>query len=111
MSILSQTSAESLHPNTGKNTVEISDAELKAREDKVTIVQSQLAEEKAVQKSKQEDEVERLKQELFDNKIQSTTTTKNIMDNSASSYDEDPVTQSFFLTEKSSVLDALHIQP
>lgn len=111
MSILTPSSVEKLHQNTGKNTVEISDIEIQEKEKYLKDKQLELGEEKSIQNKIQEKEVERLKQELFDEKTQSTTTTKNIMDDSASSYDNDPVTQSFFLTEKSSVLDALRIQP
>lgn len=67
MSMLTPSSLEKQYPNTGKNTVEISDAEIKGKEEKNTIVQYQLAEENAIQKSEQENKVKILKQALWVN--------------------------------------------
>ncbi|HNG97430.1 MAG TPA: hypothetical protein PLW93_04125, partial [Candidatus Absconditabacterales bacterium] len=67
MSMLTPSSLEKQYPNTGKNTVEISDAEIKGKEEKNTIVQYQLAEENAIQKSEQENKVKILKQVLWVN--------------------------------------------
>lgn len=65
MSILTPSSLEKQYPNTGKNTVEISDSELQKQYEQNDKVQSQLTFDKTIEKNIQDQEAEILKQKVL----------------------------------------------
>ena len=65
MSILTPSSLEKQYPNTGKNTVEISDSELQKQYEQNDKVQSQLTFDKTIEKNIQDQEAKMLKQKLL----------------------------------------------
>jgi hypothetical protein len=71
--------------------------------------QKEIDQEKLDAKKHQQNQIITLKDVL--EKEYSALNTKTEFNESASSYDEDPETQSFFLAEKSSVLKSLDLKP